>query len=536
MEDDNQNDSKKPKYNSSYNTNKQDANNNYNSNLNYFDESQSINLEKKHNVVNNYYNNNIFVNNIQSNRIMNNNIYYDNNNQMYQINNANNYNNNNNDKASKNKTTHKRNNYVLKNLLCKNNFNNINPDKNNFNQINQYYYNPTQFTEQQNDINKIQNENSTNEIDTNFRTIINDINSNAKKKEIKKNELLFKAFYHVFDEKIEIVKDILTDNLFFQNSCPSAIIDQVKFTINNFSDTEGNVISFRWKKFYILELMCTKTYKSKTQIAYVLNLIDLKPSNIGNLEMTFKYFYNTCQSNTLFIIEYRLDKGILSEVFKEEFLDIDMNEICSSCQKIINLRKKENIHYSSTLINAPKERVMEHILKLNKNKSMKYINEYDILYISKDEDTNNNDNIKKGDVILIQKNNNNILAKIIVEDIKEDKNCNEIIFNCNNYLYLNESKKSTSKEGKEETSEIIQQKISLSFTDITKNISFCEFKHVWNQKISEQKIYVLNFLKNKSLNKYKKDIEQENNDNKNSSSSQKNNFANIFNLLCPIKN
>ena len=45
--------------------------------------------------------------------------------------------------------------------------------------------------------------------------------------------------------------------------------------------------------------------------------------------------------NTLSIIEYLLDKGIMSELFKVEFLDVDMNEICKNCQKIINLKKRK---------------------------------------------------------------------------------------------------------------------------------------------------------------------------------------------------
>ena len=165
-----------------------------------------------------------------------------------------------------------------------------------------------------------------NEIDNNYRNIIKDIsvNSNENENNKKNNDvILFKASTEKFDINLNDVKEILTDNLFFKNMCPTSIIDNVQFTLNNFSDKKGNIISFRWKEFYILEFIYKKTFFNKNYAYYTLKLINLKPLNIRNLEMTFKYYYNTCENNTLFIIEYFLDKGILTKVFKEEFLDID---------------------------------------------------------------------------------------------------------------------------------------------------------------------------------------------------------------------
>ena len=127
--------------------------------------------------------------------------------------------------------------------------------------------------------------------------------------------------------------------------------------------------------------------------------------------MTFKYYYNTCQSKTLFIIEYLLDKGVLSEVLKEEFLENDMNQICTSCKKMINI--------SSAFINTSKENAWNILMDLNKNRNMNYMDEYDLVYLSKDNNEenknnkNSNDNIiKKGDCIIIKRNENNIIAKL----------------------------------------------------------------------------------------------------------------------------
>ena len=126
------------------------------------------------------------------------------------------------------------------------------------------------------------NNNNNSLIDINFRNIINDIKNNENEDSEKIN---------IFNANIEDVKEVFTDNLFFKNDCPSSIIDNVKFTKQSFLDL-GNVISFRWKNFFILELETTKIFYSKTYMSYTLTLINLKPFNIGNLEMT--YYFSRC--------------------------------------------------------------------------------------------------------------------------------------------------------------------------------------------------------------------------------------------------
>ena len=490
---------------------------------------------------------------------------------------------NNPEKIPKNKGTQKRNNYIPKNLII--NPQNVNQNNQNtskksniqdyYTNLYNIYYNNILSSEHKNSSdsqNSNQGKNSSNfnnspthDIDNNFSNIINDMNvtTNENEENNHDNYDVFKAFSYVFDANIVDVKEILTDNLFFKNSCPESIIDNVKFTINNFSDTEGNIISFRWKKFYTLELICTKTYSSKTSIIYTLTLINLKPVNIGSLEMVFKYYYNTCQNKTLFIIEYHLDKGILSEVFKEEFLDIDMNEICTNCEKILSQRKKEQKHTSSIFFNTSKENAWDILMDLSKNKNMNYMNEYDISYLSCD---NNNDNnninhnirVKDGDAIIIKRNKNIIFARIIIEKISIEEDINIISFKCENCINdkienINNEENNNVKDEKNNIN-IINQTISLSFKTISNSICFCEFIHTWKELIGDEKVKILDLLKNNSLILLKKEIEYNSNNlnnnqsindknskelNKDESSTDndndKNKVINLFNLLCPVK-
>ena len=212
------------------------------------------------------------------------------------------------------------------------------------------------------------------------------------------------------------------------------------------------------------------------------------------------------------------------------------------------------VHLSSIFFNSSKENAWNILMDLNKNRNMNYMDEYDLIYISKNNDgennKNNNDNIvKKGDSIMVKRNKNNIIAKLNIDDIKIEDDKNEIIFLCEKCINDKNNENITSGNNKEKNNiEIINQKISLSIKEISKNLCFCEFKHTWKEQISYEKIKILNFLKNNSLNILKKEInlkanlssndnnskinEKELNTNENKS---ENKIINIFNLLCPVK-
>ena len=115
-------------------------------------------------------------------------------------------------------------------------------------------------------------------------------------------------------------------------------------------------------------LVIYNLYRTKTSIGYSLKSIEMKPVNIGSLEINFKYYYNTCQNKTLCISEFIMNKGILSEVFKEELFDNDLKILCLGCEKILRERKKEKSHISSMIINASKEKTWNSITDLNKKR------------------------------------------------------------------------------------------------------------------------------------------------------------------------
>ena len=285
----------------------------------------------------------------------------------------------------------------------------------------------------------------------------------------------------------------------------------------------------------------------------------MEPVIIGSMEMNFKYYYNTCQNNTLYVSEFILDKGILSEVFTEELLDHDLNKLCMNCEKVLRERKKEKSHISSLLINSSKEKVLNNITNLNKKRYINYMNKYYLHYIFKDEmntlnnkdnkslkmeikdDYNNNHHIQKGDAILIKKNNDEIFSKLFIDEIKEEKDNNELVLICKkeenqnkNENNDNEEKESNNFNNKENI-EVLNQKIIINIKEITRDMCFLEYKHIWEDWVNVNKIDTLDFLKINSLKKFKELFTENNRENKNNSKKKSDNSVIcIFNLLCPI--
>ena len=520
-------------------------NNNIRNNYNYFDIQALYEKNQLFNNINkqdtyNKYNNNLtqFPNN-----------YFSNENQV-EIN----------KNICMNQNNSKRANFLPKNLIINSNqqkskiYNQMYNQNLNNNDLNQLINQGNSFKNQFNN-NCIPD----NEIDKNYRNIIKEISKdeNKNKNDLTSNKV-FKAYTHIFDAKIEEVVDFFTDENVFNNTILSELIDNIKFPKTNFTKSGNDLVYIRWKKFYNIKLLCSDRYWSKTHVRYSLTTIEMNPANIGSLKVTFKYYYNTCQNNTLFVIEYMIDKGILSEVFKEEFLDLDMQKMCQCCEDFICQRKKETIHISSLLINTSKEKAWNSITNLNKKRYINYMNIYDLFYLTKEEaeimksennkevdlsikDYKNEKNyhIQKGDCIMIKKNNKGILSELVIDNIIEEKNKNEITFICEKSNKESKTDEANNKidnedEKTNENIEVLNQKIILSIKEITKDICYLEHKHIWKDWVSINKINTLDFLKINSLKIFKQ-LLTINADKKQKKDNKNNSVLSLFNLLCPIE-
>jgi hypothetical protein len=166
------------------------------------------------------------------------------------------FNNQNNEQNKKNtnKGTQKRVNYMPKNLLINQQFqnnpniNNLNnnypmpfPNMNLYNQSINPIYNPEFINENKQNINY----NNYNDIDTNFRNIITEIKE-EEKEDNKINEKstkynFYSTYTYTFDGSLEEVTEVLTSENFFRKIVPSGIIDNVNFEKNAFRSQEDSI-------------------------------------------------------------------------------------------------------------------------------------------------------------------------------------------------------------------------------------------------------------------------------------------------------
>ena len=532
--------------------------------INIFPQNYTNNLNSINNYNNNefegvYQQNNSFNNIINNQSSQKNNYYFQNGKQNKEE-----------EKKLKSKNFSKRLNYIPKNLIInQNNFQQNDINKNQYLQNIQNTYNTF------NCINPINNPENTNEnqstnnnyniqeidIDNNFSNIITEIKKDENKtnNEIR-NDKVFKLFTHIFNDKMEDVAQLLTDENFFKSNISPELIDNIQFPKGNFKKSEDRFVLLRWKKFYNVKLKSLNQYWGKKFITYTLKTVEMKPINIGSMEINYKYYYNTCQNNTLYVIEFIIDKGILSEVFKEELFDNDLNKLCESCEKVLRQRKKEKSHISSLLINAPKEKVWNNIINLNKKRYINYMNKYDLYYICKDEinnlnhidfknpekeikenDDNNNHHIQKGDFILIKTNQNEIFSKLIIDDINEGKDKNELVLICTKAENQSKKENNNDEENKldninnKNDIEVLNQKIIINIREITKNMCFLEYIHIWENYVNVNKLNTLDLLKINSLKKFKELFTEDDNPNSKNMKKSVNSTISIFNLLCPIE-
>lgn len=321
-------------------------------------------------------------------------------------------------------------------------------------------------------------------------SIDNQQNEKENGHEIMDNSFLIKVSTHIFNDSIERIVNLINDAEFFISSCfPTC--EQLSCSKSNYLNTEGNIISFRMKQLYRLEFMCTKSIKNQSNLTFTLILINMSPLKMGSLEMKFKFYYNTCQGKTVFIIEKKLEKGFLPEILEETKFEKKIWELYKKVEDVLSLKINDLQQESSIEINVSKNKAWDYIIDSEKAEKYQFFFQNNLKFIFLGPDGKKIKKARKGDFILIVQNNDTIIGKILIKNILESYEFNEILLIINDNNILNQKYC------------IIKQIISIKIRNISNEKCLLIIKHIAEDYVEEKTLNLLSITKSKVLKNYK---------------------------------
>lgn len=328
----------------------------------------------------------------------------------------------------------------------------------------------------------------------------------------------FVSVSYVIKDSLERVKDSLLDLPNLTGCCSQEVIDQLKFSKSNFSNDEGNVITLRWKKFYIFSVLCYKSFSSKTSCIWSYKLINSSPVSIGNLDVTFKLYYNTCQSNTLLILEFKFGKGLVLEIFKENVVYKYLDNIFENMKKTIYNNKNLLEQTSSMAMDVRKQRAWDYFLNIRKRVDESFLNFHNINFVIQNPKGETINEIHKGDFIYVIKNNEEMLTKFRVVDVLFSDELNEYIIqtigsnNQNNLNYNDDKSLNTDFDGifkKSDKFFIVNQSLTVGVRKIDGSKCFVFITHSSKDYVTDEQMKIVSTIKNKILIDSKTFLEKE---------------------------
>lgn len=307
----------------------------------------------------------------------------------------------------------------------------------------------------------------------------------------------FVSVSYIIKDSLDRVLYNLLDLTNLKLCCTQSTIDQIKFSLSKISNIEGNVITLRWKKFYIFSVLCYKSFTTKTSCIFSYKLINASPVNIGNLDVTFKLYYNTCQNRTLLNLEFKFGKGLVLEIFKENTVYKNIDNIFEYFKNIIYNSKEKLNQISSITMDVPKKKVWEYLIDVKRraDESMLPFHQIKLSYYSP-----NGEKIRelhKNDYIFIVKNECEILAKTIVKEIFINKEYNKVII------------ETIGNNNKINKSNIIYQILTMEVRDIDEKKTFVFIEHKSKDYVTDEQMKTIQTIKNKMLIDFKGILEKE---------------------------
>jgi len=176
--------------------------------------------------------------------------------------------------------------------------------------------------------------------------------------EIDNNPIEDIVFTYEFNESIERVFDCFRNiNILLECTFSKHLSNLQTEKHLNYLDVVGLTSSFDWNKKFSLILKKEKVIKSNDYCELLYNCI-----NINGLEnafdLSFQFYRNSCEKNTLFISTFFPKYNLITGVIKNEFSENNLKEMCKRIEDLLKSKLKTIIQNESILIERPMKEII----------------------------------------------------------------------------------------------------------------------------------------------------------------------------------
>ena len=317
-----------------------------------------------------------------------------------------------------------------------------------------------------------------------------------KSNNLKQSNLKY-YFTYTFKESLNNIYSTFSNIKTFNNEIFSNLYSNISFSHSENLDEEGNILKFCWKNFYNIQFLCTQKTSSKNFKSFTVKTISISEFTNGNFSLKCKFFYNSCERNTLLVLEFFFDYDIGYELFKDEVTNNDLINICNNIDEI-EIKSKKNIEQiESIIINTNLNDVWNLITDFEKCFNGNYKNVIKLNVVNEKGEKIIGNELLIGNVIKVIKDDNKIISDLVITDIKIDKE---------NFYYKIEMETKNNEKFNNDFI-ILKQNVIFGVKKLEENISFLYIKHLTKDFISDEKLNTLSLIKKKLLLSYKMMLE-----------------------------
>lgn len=321
---------------------------------------------------------------------------------------------------------------------------------------------------------------------------------------------------YIFPHHIDNVYSVFTEFSTYNNVVFVKFINGMTIERGEKIDENDTIFSLVWKNYYKITFITKNVIKTPTMRAFTHKTTNISEITGGGFDCTYRFFWNSCEMNTLFQYEFTFTDPILSELFKDELSVEEMVFMCREVEKYI-FTSVPIEQIESTMINENISKIWSSICDLENVLIFLYTNSpYKLINGGNSGTDNKKMTIGKKMSFCKEINGEDVVfAFLVIKEIVMNEQKREILIEC------------TFKEKDTDNikNKIPKQIINIKIKKINDKSSLIVFKHYTNEYVSQEKICELGSIKRKILINLKNMLEKNSNSSINSKNSNNNSMT-----------